>query len=55
MPYDPFEEAFDTVNEVESLGGSMITSIETSEEWNTWRKNLAQEMYHQRRASRQST
>ena len=32
MPCDPFEEAFDAVNEVESLGGSTITSIETSEE-----------------------
>ncbi|KAL9451230.1 hypothetical protein AB3S75_012896 [Citrus x aurantiifolia] len=55
MSCDPFEEAFDAVTEMEPLGDSMITSIETSEEWNTWRTNLAQEMYHQRRASRQST
>ena len=55
MSCDPFEEALDAVNEMESLGDSMITSIETSEEWNTWRTNLAQEMYHQRRGSRQST
>ena len=55
MPCDPFEEAFDDVNEVESLRDSTITSIETSEEWNTWRTHLAQEMYHQWRASRQST
>lgn len=32
MPCDPFKEALDAVNEVESLGGSMITSIKTSKE-----------------------
>ena len=46
MPCDPFDEVFDVVNKVESLEGSMITSIETSKEWNTWRANLAQKMYH---------
>lgn len=35
MPYDPFKDAFDVVNEVESLEDSMITSIKTLEEWNT--------------------
>ena len=47
MSCDPFEEAFDVVNEVESLGDNTIIRIETSEEWNTWKTHLAQEMYNQ--------
>lgn len=55
MPCDPFEDAFDTVNEEEPLGGSTITSIKTSEEWSTLRTNLALKIHNQWSASRRST
>ena len=50
MSCDPFEEAFDVVNEIESLRGSTITSIETSEMEDKFR---TRDIY-QWRASRQS-
>ncbi|GLT25958.1 hypothetical protein SLA2020_010560 [Shorea laevis] len=46
MPYDPFEHLLDQVEpSVEMEPIENIASVESTDEWNTWRDNLAQEMY----------
>ncbi|GLT71732.1 hypothetical protein SLA2020_437300 [Shorea laevis] len=46
MPYDPFEHLLDQVEpSVEMEPIENIASVESTDEWNAWRDNLAQEMY----------
>ncbi|GLT81146.1 hypothetical protein SLA2020_525490 [Shorea laevis] len=46
MPYDPFEHLLDQVEpSVKMEPIENIASVESTDEWNAWRDNLAQEMY----------
>lgn len=50
MPNDPYDvvvpnEQDNDTDDEDELYGDPITTIETSDEWSTWRTNLAQQMF----------
>lgn len=47
MPIDPYENELGEIGPTNEIQGDNITYIETSDSWNTWRDELALQMWNE--------
>ena len=50
IPSEEIDMEEDNIQDEENIDDDLITNIEPSEEWTTWRNNFANEMYNEWRA-----